>query len=68
MQLRECEYFITIAQEGNMGRAARLLYVSQPTLSKMLNKLEKEIGTPLLNQMRRETGLKEAFKKRRKRK
>ena len=47
MQLRECEYILAIAQEGNMGKAAQRLYVSQPTLSKMLAKLEEEIGAPL---------------------
>ncbi len=47
MQLRECEYVLTIAEEGNMSKAAQRLYVSQPTLSKMLNKLEESIGAPL---------------------
>lgn len=47
MQLRECEYILAIAQHGNMGKAAQELYVSQPTLSKMLTKLEDSIGAPL---------------------
>ena len=55
MQLRECEYILAIAQEGNMGKAAQLLYVSQPTLSKMLSKLEESIGMPLFE--RQSTGM-----------
>ena len=47
MQLRECEYILAIARFGNMGKAAQHLYVSQPTLSKMLTKLEEDIGAPL---------------------
>ena len=55
MQLRECEYILAIAQEGNMGKAAQRLYVSQPTLSKMLAKLEESIGMPLFE--RQSTGM-----------
>ena len=47
MNLRECEYILAIAHEGNMGKAAQLQYVSQPMLSKMLSKPEEEIGAPL---------------------
>ena len=54
-QLRECEYILTIAQQGNMGKAAQLLYVSQPTLSRMLSKLEESIGMPLFE--RQSTGM-----------
>ena len=55
MQLRECEYILAIAQEGNMGKAAQRLYVSQPTLSKVLAKLEENIGKPLFE--RQSTGM-----------
>lgn len=48
MDLRELEYFTVIAQEGNLTHAAERLYVSQPTLSKFLQRLEQENGTPLL--------------------
>ena len=44
---RTCQYFITIAREKNISRAARSLYISQPTLSRFLTGLEKELGTPL---------------------
>lgn len=55
MQLRECEYILAIAEEGNMGKAAQRLYVSQPTLSKMLTRLEETIGSPLFE--RQSTGM-----------
>ncbi len=55
MQLRECEYILAIAEEGNMGKAAQRLYTSQPTLSKMLGKLEEKIGMPLFE--RQPTGM-----------
>ena len=45
---RTCQYFITIAREKNISRAARSLYISQPSLSRFLTGLEKELGTPLL--------------------
>lgn len=42
-----CRYFITITQESNISRAARRLYISQPSLSRFLSNLEKELGTQL---------------------
>lgn len=44
MDIRELEYYTVIAQEGNLTRAAERLYVSQPTLSKYLQRLEAENG------------------------
>ena len=38
---RTCQYFITIAREKIISRAARSLYISQPTLSRFLTGLEK---------------------------
>lgn len=47
MELRELEYFVAIAEHGNITYAAQQLYVSQPTLTKYLQRLEKELGLPL---------------------
>ncbi len=47
MEIRVLEYFMEIAREGNMTRAAKTLHVSQPTLSKEMKKLEQELGTKL---------------------
>ena len=43
MDFKELEYFSTIAKCGNLTHAARQLYVSQPTLSKFLQKLEEDL-------------------------
>src|SRR3954451_10068472 len=47
MELRQLNYLVAIAEEGNLGRAAARLYVSQPALSYALRKLEAELGVPL---------------------
>lgn len=47
MDFKELEYFSTIVKCGNLTHAARLLYVSQPTLSKFLQKLEEDLGLVL---------------------
>ena len=44
MELRVLKYFIKIAEEENMTKAAQKLHVSQPALSKQMKELEKEIG------------------------
>src|SRR5699024_12472039 len=49
MDTRLLEYFLTIAQEENMTRAAEILHVTQPTLSKQLNKLEDLFGVKLFH-------------------
>ena len=47
MDLRELEYFVAIAKCGNLTHAAHQLYVSQPTLSKFLQNLERDLGLTL---------------------
>lgn len=47
MDKRYLEYILALAETGNMTKAARKLYVSQPTLSQFLSKQESEIGMPL---------------------
>ena len=47
MDFKELEYFSTIVKCGNLTHAARQLYVSQPTLSKFLQKLEEDLGLVL---------------------
>lgn len=47
MSFREQEYILAIAKYGNLSKAAEFLYVSQPTLSIFLKKIEENIGTPL---------------------
>lgn len=47
MEIRTLRYFLAVAREENMSRAAQLLHVTQPTLSKALKGLEDELGKKL---------------------
>lgn len=47
MEIRLLRYFLEIAREGNMSKAAQSLFVSQPTLSKQMSELERELGKKL---------------------
>ena len=44
---KQIDYFMTVAHEKNMSKAARRLYISQPALSRYISQLEKELGTLL---------------------
>lgn len=48
MNLRALEYLVALAEERNFSRAAEACYVSQPTLSTQLRKLEDELGVQLV--------------------
>lgn len=48
MELRTLQYFLAVVREGNITRAAEVLHLTQPALSRQINQLEVEVGTPLL--------------------
>lgn len=52
MELRHLRYFVTVAEERNITRAAARLRVAQPSLSRQLADLEEEVGVKLLERGR----------------
>ena len=59
MEIRVLRYFLAVAQEGNITRAAETLHIAQPSLSKQLMELEQELGKQLLIRGRRHITLTE---------
>lgn len=57
MDSRVLKYFLTVAQVGNITKAAHILNITQPTLSRQLMALEEEVGSQLLVRGRRELRL-----------
>lgn len=47
MDVRDYEYIVAIADEGNISRAAAALFITQPALTKFLQRTEKQLGVPL---------------------
>lgn len=59
MELRVLHYFMTVAREKTISKAAEVLHLSQPTLSKQLKDLETELGVQLFLRGNREITLTE---------
>lgn len=53
MNIRELEYFVAVAELGKFRSASERCFVSQPTLSGQLKKLEDELGHPLFERSTR---------------
>lgn len=57
MELRVLRYFLAVAREGNMTKAADILHITQPTLSRQIIDLENELGTALFVRGKRSIAL-----------
>jgi DNA-binding transcriptional LysR family regulator len=59
MDIRVLRYFLTVAQEGSITKAAQALHITQPTLSRQLMELEEEVGASLFIRGKRQITLTE---------
>jgi LysR family hydrogen peroxide-inducible transcriptional activator len=63
MNLRDLRYLVALADERHFGKAAERCYVSQPTLSAQIRKLEEYLGVPLVERQPRRVTLTAAGEK-----
>jgi LysR family hydrogen peroxide-inducible transcriptional activator len=59
MNLRDLQYLVALAEHRHFGHAAEACFVSQPTLSTQIRKLEDELGVPLVERTPRKVLLTE---------
>ena len=60
MELRVLRYYLTVAREENITRAADMLHITQPTLSRQMAELEEELHTRLFERTNRKIVLTES--------
>lgn len=57
MDLKELKYVLTVAEERSFSRAARKLYIAQPSLSQFILRLERSLGAPLFDRSKKPLSL-----------
>lgn len=62
LELRLVRYFIAVAEQRHFGRAAEALHITQPSLSRQVQRLEEQLGARLLDRTPQGTRLTEAGK------
>lgn len=60
MELRQLEYFVTVAEEASFTKAAARVHVAQPGISAQVRQFERELGQPLFDRSGRTVRLTEA--------
>lgn len=57
MDIKQLESFVVVAEQGSFSQAARILHISQPSISTHIGALEKELGVKLLNRTTKKVSL-----------
>ncbi|BAK94434.1 LysR family transcriptional regulator [Tetragenococcus halophilus] len=60
MELRVLRYFLVVAEEQSIAKAAQTLHITQPTLSRQIKGLEENLGTDLFTRTNRKMFLTES--------
>ncbi|WP_134683798.1 cidABC operon transcriptional activator CidR [Brevibacillus migulae] len=60
MDIRHLQYFVEVARSKSFTKAAESLYITQPTISKMIRNLEEELGVTLLDRVGKKVELTDA--------
>lgn len=47
MEIQQMKYFLAVAREESISKAAKFLYITQPSLTRQIQNMEREVGRPL---------------------